>query len=889
MKITKLLAATALSSVVLSSPAYAQDVQEEESFNDNVIIVTASKRETTLQETPIAVSVTSAETIEQAQIRDLLDLQTVVPSLRVNQLQSSANTNFIIRGFGNGANNAGIEPSVGVFIDGVYRSRSAAQIGDLPNIQRVEVLRGPQSTLFGKNASAGVISIVTQKPQFEFGGSAELSYGNYDAIIGKASVTGPLTDTIAFSAAGNINKRDGYARDVNLGIDVNERDRWGVRGQILFEPSNDLSVRIIGDYDKIDENCCVAGNLAGAPSDAILNVLTGGMAISGAPFDFTVRNNFPSSNNIKNYGVSGQIDYAIGALNLTSITAYREVRIDTNQDSDFTSADLIGQNLNDTGINTFTQELRVTSDFDGPLNFLLGGYYFKEDISTRNELLFGSDFRGFIDAGFRVATGGGFNPVTGQFEGGLGAADLEAALGGLDSLAQGMLVDYTGVVGEQGRGISEAFEYDNEAFSIFGQVDFEVTDRLTLTAGFNYTDDSKKVSSNVVSTDIFSSIDLDAPQYAPFRNQLLIVGGLAPFGVDGTDPAAVGAFASNPATAPIFQQIVAFANANDNNPDENPLAGAQDVQFLPPFVNFPNAVEDGRTDDTNFSYTLRANYEVTDNLNIYVTYATGYKAPSFNLSRDSRPFPADLTAINGAGLGVNNLTTGTRFAEAEEAEVYEIGAKVQLDRLGFNIALFDQSLTNFQSNVFTGDAFVLANAGETSVRGFEFDASVEPTDGLTFNAAMTYLDAKYDDFTNSAVGDLTGGRPAGIAEWAITVGATYVRELSEDVTLTLHTDFSHESNVQAADGLPAFIDDDVTPPNFQPARDAASPFRREVNLLNASASIALANGLEFGIWGRNLTNDQFITTIFDTPVQTGSISGYPNQPRTYGGVVRFRF
>ena len=167
-----LLSGAALGTLAMPASAFAQDAaQDAENADSNVIIVTASKRETTLQEIPIAVSVTSGEDIEDAQVRDLIDLQTLVPSLRVSQLQSSANTNFIIRGFGNGANNPGIEPSVGVFIDGVYRSRSAAQIGDLPNIQRVEVLRGPQSTLFGKNASAGIISIVTERPQFEFGGS----------------------------------------------------------------------------------------------------------------------------------------------------------------------------------------------------------------------------------------------------------------------------------------------------------------------------------------------------------------------------------------------------------------------------------------------------------------------------------------------------------------------------------------------------------------------------------------------------------------------------------------------------------------------------------------------------------------------------------------------
>ena len=136
-----------------NTPAEASpEAVEEEVTGSDLIVVTASKRPATLQDTPISVSVTSRAQIEQSQIRDIRDLSTLVPSLRVSQLQSSANTNFIIRGFGNGANNVGIEPSVGVFIDGVYRSRSAAQIGDLPALQRVEVLRGPQSTLFGKNA-----------------------------------------------------------------------------------------------------------------------------------------------------------------------------------------------------------------------------------------------------------------------------------------------------------------------------------------------------------------------------------------------------------------------------------------------------------------------------------------------------------------------------------------------------------------------------------------------------------------------------------------------------------------------------------------------------------------------------------------------------------------
>src|SRR5690606_36526185 len=152
---------------------------------------------------------------------------------------SVANTNFFIRGFGNGANNAGIEPSVGVFVENVYRSRTASQITDLPDVQRIEVLRGPQSTLFGKNASAGVISITTATPSFDLGGSAELTYGNYDALVGKAYVTGPISEDTAFSLAGGFNRRDGFFRDLGTGDRTNERDRWFTRGQLYFDPRTD--------------------------------------------------------------------------------------------------------------------------------------------------------------------------------------------------------------------------------------------------------------------------------------------------------------------------------------------------------------------------------------------------------------------------------------------------------------------------------------------------------------------------------------------------------------------------------------------------------------------------------------------------------------------------
>ncbi len=821
-----LLASIAFTGLAVSGTAFAQTTAAANEADD-LIIVTASKRTATLQDTPISVSVTGKSQIEQSQIRDLKDLQTLVPSLRVNQLQSSANTNFIIRGFGNGANNAGIEPSVGVFIDGVYRSRSAAQIGDLPNLERIEVLRGPQSTLFGKNASAGIISIVTREPQFELGGNAEVSYGNYNALIVKGGVTGPISDTIAVSIDANLNKRDGYGFDVGLNQEANDRDRWGVRGSILFKPTEDLKIRLIADYDKIDENCCLTANIVDGPTGAAVRAV-GGRVISNQPFAYLAASNLPSSNKIENYGFSGQADWNLSdTLALTSITAYRRVKSDTNQDSDFTSADLVGNNENQTSIKTFTQELRVASSFDGPLNFLIGGFYFNEKIGIDSNLLFGKDFKNYANA----LSGGAYSSLE---------PTLRALLPGTPA----------GTFGAQGQGVFESYNYKNEAYSIFGQVDFEPVEGLTLTAGGNYTHDKKQVASNVRSTDVFSGLDLV---------------------LAGTRAGVPAALATNPAA--------------------NPFLGLRGLQFIPPFLNFPNAVEDGRTNDSKFTYTLRAAYKLNSNLSTYATYATGFKASSFNLSRDSRPTPANFipgspaqspapgaSPIRTAGLAVTNLTTGTRFADPENATVYEVGLKGQFDGFGFNLALFKQSLKGFQGNIFTGTGFVLGNAEKQSTTGIELDATMSPIKNFTITTNFTYLNPKFDSFTGGTAlvtgsfatvpTDLTGKRPAGIPEFAYTIGATYSAELNDTMKAIFHVDYFGSSPVLIAQGL---------------------NFKREEQSLNASITLAVTRGLEVSIWGRNIADSQFITTLFPGVAQAGSLQGYPSQPRTYGGLIRYRF
>jgi len=299
-------------------------------------------------------------------------------------------------------------------------------------------------------------------------------------------------------------------------------------------------------------------------------------------------------------------------------------------------------------------------------------------------------------------------------------------------------------------------------------------------------------------------------------------------------------------------------------------------------------VEPGRTRDDQLTYLLRVAYQVSNEVNLYASYSTGFKASSVNLSRDSRPlstdyipgpgrssFAAPSSPITNAGLGTPNLTTGTRFAGPEEAEVYEIGMKAQWDGFGFNLALFDQNIKGFQSFLFTGLGFGLANAGQQSVKGFEFDSTIQPDPSLTFTFAATYLDALYDDFTTGPLGNLSGRRPAGIPEWSLRASATHTLEFGDSGNMLVsRVDYSHESAVNILDGIAGFN---------------ASQFQREVNLVNGSMTVQLDSGLELGVFGRNLLNEQYFLTIFPGVAQGGTVSGYPNPPRTWGGVVRYRF
>ncbi|MEM1396314.1 MAG: TonB-dependent receptor [Pseudomonadota bacterium] len=910
---SRLLFGAGLSAIAATS-VYAQDE----------IVVTATKREQTLQEVPIAVSVVDAQTIQDAQIIDIIDLQASVPSLRVTQQQNASQTNFLIRGFGNGANNPGIEPSVGVFIDGVYRSRSAAAILDLPDLERVEVLRGPQSTLFGKNVSVGAISITTKLPTFEWEGSAELTAGNFNTRRFRGTVAGPITDTLAFRVSGSTNNRDGtYTNIFNGSENLNERDRWAARAQLLWEPTETFRARLIGDYNQIDEVCCGTVQLLTGPvTEQVIGLGLGGVIPpDDNPGDRIAALDQDPVNELRGRGASLQADWDVGFGVITSITSYREQSDFNNTDVDFTSVDLATQ-PQQVDYETFTQEIRIAGEFDsgiGTFNWLAGGFLFNEEVNFFQQTTFGSDFREFgnIQLG---ALGTSFETLEEasslvntlvDTDGLLGVPFFPEfnPVGGADVLPLGSsFADQTGFTGD--------FELENRSFSAFFQTDWEITDRLTLTAGVSYIRDRKKAIGNVVQTDPFQNIDLS--QFAlsgqslnaagilaadrlasvgtpeeglaqvltdpvPLAVNLLIDQAVDPAGFEASRSAAVAEaqaqFAANPLSNPIF-------------PFSTPAFQA--LQFIPMQTPFPdpNAIrdndittaDDGFAIDDDINVTARLAYDVTDSLNAYFSYATGYKAPAVNLSQDS--------AI--PQVGTNGLAVG-RFADAEEVTVFELGFKAQFDGGFLNVALFDQTVENFQSNAFTGTGFVFANAGQQSVRGFEVEAAYSPVEAMNINFGLTYLDPNYDEFVaapcpsagNRAIVrdeflalcdqpgvstvDLTDERPAGIHPVSLSTAVSYRFDLPGNATLTPRVEYLLDSEVALIDG----------------ANDDAPT--REVSQFNANIAYVMENGFSVNVFGRNLNNNAGLITFFPSVAQAGSFSGYVVQPRTWGVSIRKDF
>ncbi|HWW65892.1 MAG TPA: TonB-dependent receptor [Sphingomonadaceae bacterium] len=379
----RLLCVTALAgSSVLLFPriAAAQDAPAADAEGYGEIIVTAQKREESLQKVPAAISVVSAQQFDSRGGVNIQSLQQLVPSLNFKDSATSIDSSLFLRGVGTINFSIAAEPSVGFVVDGVTQARSGEAFGDLYDIERIEVLRGPQGTLFGKNASAGVISVVTKRPGDTFGGYVEGSATTDEEYKIRGAVDLPISDVIKSRITASYARFDGTVRNITLDRTVNGYERYGVRGIVVAEPTDTLTFTLIGDYRKQKSDCCaeVIGTL---PAGALAGSLDG-VDLKG---DGTrqIRQNTLTETKEHSWGVSLQADLDVGAAGtITSITAYRDYYNYGIRDGDFIDTVYAvpgGNQLDDYGpqpSTTFTQEIRLASPGNQKLEYVFGAFYY---------------------------------------------------------------------------------------------------------------------------------------------------------------------------------------------------------------------------------------------------------------------------------------------------------------------------------------------------------------------------------------------------------------------------------------------------------------------------------------------------------------------------------
>ncbi|MEH6587899.1 MAG: TonB-dependent receptor [Halioglobus sp.] len=449
-------------------PAQAQMLEE--------VIVTAQKREQNLQDVPIAVSAFTGDMLQEAGIQDVFELQSNAPSLRVGQTQNASTTTFGIRGVFTSSQNFGLDSSVGLYVDGVYRARQGSMINNLVDVASVEVLRGPQGTLFGRNTPAGAVSIFSVKPDHEGTGFVEATVGDLDLIsVSGAKSFSAIDNELAFRATGFYTERDGFISDRALGDDlINDRDRWGVRLQGLYTPTDDLTVQVILDHSEVDEICCssgiwksnlVADDVPGKTGSDVRLLELGGTLIPGSEFyDGEVALSYAPESSNEDEGISVQFDWQTDALLLTSITSYRQFESFDNTDSDFADIDALDR-INDAEQSAFTQELRISNSYER-FNYVAGLYYFEQDLDSVTDTIVGEDTTG--------------------------------------------LVGLFGDAFPAGTGSRNVTEQEHQSYAVFGQFDYNLSESFVLTAGLRWTKEKKDMQ-NVFTEDASETLDFVSP------------------------------------------------------------------------------------------------------------------------------------------------------------------------------------------------------------------------------------------------------------------------------------------------------------------------------------------------------------------------------------------
>jgi iron complex outermembrane receptor protein len=449
------------------------------------VIVTATRRDESLQDVPIMVNAFSAEVIQEAGIQNADDLAILTPSLSISTNITPFTAAFRIRGIGTSQSDIALEPSVGLFIDDVYLSRSGLGMSDLNDIERIEVLHGPQGTLYGKNTNAGAISIFTKQPNPDvFEGYVESTVGDYDLGRLTAAASGPLSDTVAYRLTGNVHQQDGYF-DNSGGEDLNGADDWYVLGKLLYQPSDTLAFLLSGSRVDRDTHCCGADAVQSEELNAELAAR--GLPIDkNDPYDYEIATDIDGEFKVRTDSLSLIADQELAAGALKSITAWGESNGTATRDVDLSQLDVIYQYNGVSSGDYFSQELRYASDVGGPLNYQLGLFYYQ---STTN----GGDNQPWTFLGEDIITVGSQTPELSRV------------------LPPGIPLAF---VAQPGDYIRAKVKLDTENVAVFGQTTYDLTNQWRVTGGLRWTYEQKDA-------DLLVAIDSTAPSAALIGQSLL--------------------------------------------------------------------------------------------------------------------------------------------------------------------------------------------------------------------------------------------------------------------------------------------------------------------------------------------------------------------------------
>lgn len=756
-------AAAAALMFVSSTSAVAQQAPNPDA---EVVIVTAQKREENLQKVPAAVSVLSAAAIANANAVNIEGVTALVPSLTFNKGGTSLNSSLFLRGVGTINFSIAAEPSVAFVLDGVVMARAGEAFGDLYDLQRMEVLRGPQGTLFGKNASAGVVNVVSRKAGNVFSVEAEASLYDDSEYKGRLAIDLPLGERArsrltAFVADydGNITNKFSATNNGTGTSKINGYSRWGVRAVTDIEVSDKLDLTIIADYREADDDCCASVVIAPPGTQALRNQLPG---VNFAGLDTReVNQDFIVGTIEEAWGISAQADYEIGDHTLTSITAYRSWANTELREGDFRSRPALYVGNAYAGIDdfgpqdstTFSQEVRLTSPTGGRLEYTLGAYYYLAD----NERTFRRNV-------------------------------LRCETTTLAPDASGLAPCATGSSTFLNTFSQSTFGSESTNYAVFGNGSFDITEKLSIIAGLRYTKD----------------------ELSFFHNR--------------TTPA--------------------------------PIAGVTGL------TNLPSGYV-GSTDDTNVSGKVGLQYVLSENIDTYATYTTGYKGPAYNVF-----FNMGATALPPI--------------ESETAESTELGVKGRWwnGRVVANLAWYSATYENFQANSpdILNDLVVtrLTNAGNISTEGWELDFAVRPITGLRISGGIALTNAQIDQFKVPVTGVLSSARQGERLPFAPEVKSNLTVDYDvrpESWPIDVRYSASVSSTTEQRTSVPDTAAG-INPGSFLPG------------FTNVDASVTFTtkdSRYSLAIVGKNLTDSDRPAFIENSGA--GLVSRFPREADTYYGVT----